>query len=77
MRGKKLETSFLGSAKYQYDDYLENFMKNLHKNMRKSYVIHWTDILESNDAEKMTKRSAALVSLICFGFTGTTNFMLL
>ena len=55
MRGKKLETHFSGSAKYQYDDYLENFMKNLHKDMHKSHVIHWTDILESNGAAEMTR----------------------
>ena len=77
MRGKKLETHFSGSAEYQYDDYLENFMKNLHKDMHKSHVIHWTDTLESNGAVEMTRRSAILVGLTRFGFTGTTNFMLL
>ena len=44
-------------------------MKNPHKGVHKSYGIHWTDILELNDAEEMAKRSAILIGLICFGFT--------
>ena len=51
------------SADYQCSNQLENFMKNPHKGVHKSYGVHWTDILELNDAEEMAKRSAILVGL--------------
>ena len=44
--------------------------------VHKSYGVHWTDILELNDAEEMAKRSAILVGLICFGFMGAASWML-
>ena len=64
------------SADYQYSNQLENLMKNLHKGVHKSYGVHWTDILELNDAEEMAKRSAILIGLICFGFMGAASWML-
>ena len=51
-------------------------MKNPHKGVHKSYGIHWTDILELNDAEEMAKRSAILIGLICFGFMGAASWTL-
>ena len=51
-------------------------MKNPHKGVHKSYGVHWTDILELNDAEEMAKRSAILVGSICFGFMGAASWML-
>ena len=62
------------SADYQYNDQLENLMKNTHKGVHKSYGIHWTDILELNDVEEMAKRSAILVGLVCFGLMGATSW---
>ena len=64
------------SAGYQYSNQLENLMKNPHKGVHKSYGVHWTDILELNDAEEMAKRSAILIGLICFGFMGAASWML-
>ena len=64
------------SADYQYSDQPENLMKNPHKGVHKSYGVHWTDILELNDAEEMAKRSAILIGLICFGFMGAASWML-
>ena len=66
----------LQSTDYQYSNQLENLMKNPHKGVHKSYGVHWTDILELNDAEEMAKRSAILVGLICFGFMGAASWML-
>ena len=63
-------------ADYQYSNQLENLMKNPHKGVHKSYGIHWTDILELNDAEEMAKRPAILIGLICFGFMGAASWML-
>ena len=60
-------------ADYQYSDQLENLMKNPHKGVHKSYGIHWTDILELNDAEEMAKRSAIFIGLICFKFMGAAS----
>ena len=81
LRGKKLEkivpvNRCTQSADYQHSDQSENLMKNPHKGVHKSYGIHWTDILELNDAEEMAKRSAILIGLICFGFTGAASWML-
>ena len=67
---------FPQSADYQYSNQLENLMKNPHKGVHKSYGVHWTDILELNDAEEMAKRSAILIGLICFGFMGAASWML-
>ena len=61
---------------YQCSNHSENLMKNPHKGVHKSYGIHWTDILELNDAEEMAKRSAILIGLICLAFMGATSFML-
>ena len=51
-------------------------MKNPHKGVHKSYGVHWTDILELNDAEEMAKRSAILIGLICSGFMGAASWTL-
>ena len=67
---------FPGSVKYQHSNHLENFVKNPHKGVHKSYGIHWINILELNDAGEMAKQSAVLVGLICFGFVGATSFIL-
>ena len=69
-------STFMFNQQIINSDQTENLMKNPHKGVHKSYGIHWTDILELNDAEEMAKRSAILIGLICFGFMGAASWML-